>query len=118
VARDYAHDPDPGPGGAAVAPCGTPRDACRLDEGPRAVVCRCAGLRRCDVTRAVAACLSETPGERPGLSQVRRRLRAPLSCRGCRQTVAAAIMEAVVLAGEADPDPFPPVPDGESPCSA
>jgi hypothetical protein len=118
VARDYAADPggDHGgdPGRDAVAPCGAPcPDAgpIRIDAGPAELVCRCADLRRCDLSRAVAACLAEAPGERPGLSQVRRRLRAPLSCRGCRQMVATAIMDAVAPPG-GDPQ------DGPSPAPA
>jgi BFD-like [2Fe-2S] binding domain len=102
MARDYALDPDPGAGGAAVAPRGAScpdTGPIRIDHGPAEVICRCAGLRRCDLSRAVAACLAEAPDERPGLPHVRRRLRAPLSCRGCRQMVATAIMDCVAQSG-------------------
>jgi hypothetical protein len=102
VARDCASEADRGRGGAAVAPC-PDAGPIRIDPGPAEVICRCAGLRRCDLSRAVAACLAEAPDERPGLPQLRRRLRAPLSCRGCRQLAVAAIMDSVALSG-GDPD--------------
>ena len=116
MARYYALDPDPGPGGAAVAPC-PDAGPVRIDQGPAEVICRCAGLRRCDLSRAVAACLAEAPDERPGLPQVRRRLRAALSCRGCRQLVTAAIMDSVALSGGDPEDRMSPSPasDGTAP---
>lgn len=96
MARDYALDPDPGPGGATVSSCGAPcpeSGPVRIDLGAAELFCRC------DLSRAVAACLAETADGRPSIAQLRRRLRAPLSCRGCRQIAATAVMEAVALSG-------------------